>query len=219
MVKVPIGKKIQIDFWNDNKKQGLAKYFTDTLNLIRCESEFKLKEGDLALVIKSFDGNVIVLPDDEYSRLIKGLNLNKLDLNGLHSIIEKILKKSEPETGGILSFHEIISILKNTPIKHLIKRNHIKKTAGLKNSAFDLVEENRVFYLAIKPSENSTDIHQILNFSKNMQFITVDTIQEKLGWSDLRIKRIMEYLVNTSRCRKSTSYRKGIRYYFFSISR
>jgi hypothetical protein len=218
MVKVPIGKKIQIDFWNDNKKQGLAKYFTDTLNLIRCESEFNLKEGDLALVIKSFDGNVVVLPDDEYSRLIKGSNLNKLDLDGLHTIIGKILKKSEPESGGILSFHEIISALKNTSIKHLIKKNHLKKTAGLKNPAFDLVEERRVFYLAIKPSENSNDIQQILNFSKNKQFITEDMIQGKFGWSDLRIKRIMEHLLNTSRCRKSTSYRKGIRYYFIDNS-
>jgi len=218
MVKVPVGKKIQIDFWNDNKKQGLAKFFTDTLNLIRCESEFNLKEGDLALVIKSFDGNVIVLPDDEYSRLIKGLNLNKLDLDGLHTIIDKILKKSEPETGGILSFHEIISVLKNTSIKHLIKKKHLKTTAGFKNSAFDLVEENKVNYLAIKPSENSTDIQQILNFSKNQQFLTADMIQGKFGWSNLRIKRITEYLVNINRCRKSTSYRKGIRYYFLSNS-
>ncbi len=215
-MKVPIGKKIQIDFWNDNKKQGLAKYFTDTLTLIRCESEFTLKEGNLALVIKSFEGNVKVVPYDEYSRLIKGINLKKLDLDGLHSIIEKILKKSEPKTGGILSFHEIISSLKNTSIKHLIKKKHIKKTAGLKNSAFNLIEENRVIYLAIKPSENSTDIQQILNFSKNKQFLTLDMIQGKLGWPDLRIKRIMEYLVNINRCRKSSSYRKGIRYYFLS---
>jgi hypothetical protein len=127
MVKVPVGKKIQIDFWNDNKKQGLAKYVTDTLNLIRCESEFTLKEGNLAIVIKSFEGKVNVIPDDEYSRLIKGLNLNRLDINGLHSIIEEILKQSEPETGGNLSFSEIMSTLKNTSIKYLIKKKHLKK--------------------------------------------------------------------------------------------
>ena len=132
--------------------------------------------------------------------------------------LEEILKQSEPETGGILSHREVLSVLKNTSIKHLIKKKHLKKAAGLKNSSFDLVEESRVFYLAIKPSENSTDIQQILNYSKNKQFISMDMIQGKFGWSDLRIKRIMEYLVNTSRCRKDTSYRKGIRYYFLNNS-
>ena len=50
-----------------------------------------------------------------------------------------------------------------------------------------------------------------------MHHQAIDIVQKYTEWSDIRIKRILDYLERETRCRKEETYREGVRYYFHNI--
>ena len=138
MVKVPIGKKVTVNLWDSKKQRGIVKYFTDTMDLVRAESEFSsLQKGDTALVVESHDSFVVIVPEDEYTQLLDGTRLDHINLKGVTRMIWKLLQERKEETGGILSFEEVWSIFRRSSIQNLITRKHLKRALKLRELPFD----------------------------------------------------------------------------------
>jgi len=216
MVKVPIGKIVKVDLWDSKKKRGMVKYHTNTMDIVRAESEFDLQKGDSAIVVESHDSFVLIVPKDKYTNLLKGGNVNDIDLKGLSQEIYNMLKDRTEETGGILSFEDLFSIFKRTSIQDIITKKILKKATKLKELPFEKIKANGTIYLALNPAEITFDEVTLLNYAKDYSFLTVDIVQSLLGWSYLRIKRMLDYFIEKGRCRKDENYRTGDRYYFLN---
>jgi hypothetical protein len=214
MVKVPVGKIVKVDLWDSKKKRGMVKYQTNTMNLVRAESEFELEKGKLALVIESHESFVLIVPKDEYTALIRGKDLKRIDYQGLAHLIYNILKDRLNETGGILSFEEIYSILKRTSIQDIIRKKHIMKAVNFNGVKFDRIKEGGKIFIVLRASDCPNDEIVVLNLAKDYSFLTLDTLQRSTKWSSLRCKRILDYFVEKKRCKKESSYLSGDRYYF-----
>ena len=214
MVKVPIGKIVKVDLWDSIKRRGMVKYFTNTMDLVRAESEFNLNKGDSAIVVESHDSFVLVVPKDEYMDLLKG---NSFNYKKFIFLVFNILKDRMDETGGILSFEELFSIFKRSSIQDRIKKKHLVKVTKINNDYFDLIKFDDSVFIVLKPATCLNDQNEILNFSRNKDYITIEMIHHSTSWSYLRISRILEYLKERGRCRKDTSFRTGDRYYFHNL--
>jgi hypothetical protein len=219
MVKIPIGKRVIINLWDTQKKRGLVKYLTDTMDLVRAESEFILHKGDTSLVVESFDSFVVIVPEDEYTQLLHGSRIDQVDLKGINQMIWKLLSSRKAETGGILSFEEVWSIFHRSSIQNVITRKHLKKALKLRRLPFDHIKFQGGTYLCLNPTENAEDVQKILQFSKTLSHLTVDQIQVELGWSEVRITQILAFLVNEGRVRIEDSYRTGVKYYFVQLKK
>ena len=217
MVKVPVGETVKVDLWNPEKRSGMVKYFTNTMDLVRAESQFELQKDDNAIVVESYDSFVVIVPKDEYTSLLKGYNLKNLNLKGLPPIILKILKERKDETGGILSFEELFSILKRTSIQNVITKKHLKKVLSIKNNPFDTVKLDNVTYVVMKPEENPEDQAEILKFSETHAYVMLEFLKRELQWSDIRLMKALDYLVEKGVCRREGSYRTGETYYFQKV--
>lgn len=218
MVKLAIGERVVIDLWDPDKKRGIAKHYGDTMDLVNAESEFELKVGDPTFIIKSHEGYVLLIPaDNDFTKMItdKGLTI---DVSGLTRKILEFLKKSEATTGGILSEEELLEKFMQTPLKYLITIDYLRKTLKLKNAPFEQIKQGKLTYYALHPQDVTLDKQVLLQYSKNHAFLTIDMLQADYGWSDLRIQRILNYLVDSGRCRKDTSFIGGIRYFFNQLN-
>ncbi|MFX0030034.1 MAG: hypothetical protein ACFE8B_12550, partial [Candidatus Hermodarchaeota archaeon] len=209
MVKVPIGKVVKVDLWDSKKRRGMIKYNTNTMDLVRAESEFDLKKGDLAIVIESHDSFVLVVPKDKYTNLLKGDSLKHIDIKRLADMIFTILKEREEETGGILSFEELFSIMKRTSIQDIITKKQLIRALKQNNTRFDRIKEERATYLVLKAIDCTFDETAILKLAEEYNYLTVDIIQRETNWSIIRIKRILAYFLENNRCRIDTSYLTG----------
>ena len=214
MVKVPIGKIVRVDLWDSKKKRGMVKYFTNTMDLVRAESEFDLQKGDNAIVVESHDSFVLIVPKDRYTNLLNNNNPNDINYKGLAQEIYNILKDRIEEQGGILTFEDLFSIFMRTSIQYILTKRHLKKALRNKDLPFDKIKENGISYLALKPAEIACDQLEILTIGKQHPYLTVDIIQNRLKWQELRILRTLEYLLKQGRCRIDENYRTGNRYYF-----
>lgn len=217
MVRVPIGKTVEIDLWNTNKGNGMVKYHTNTMDLIRAESRFELKKGDKALVVESYDSFVQVVPLDEYTELFKRNSVRSFDYKKLGLKIHQILKLRQEETGGLLPFEELFNIFSSSTIGDVLSRKQLMKAAKRKDIPLEVFEEEDVEYVGLLIKDCTEDIARVLKMTKERAFLTIDIVQKYTEWSDMRIKRILEYLVLEGRCRKEDSYREGERYYFHNI--
>ncbi|MFX1377293.1 MAG: hypothetical protein ACFFA0_15955 [Promethearchaeota archaeon] len=214
MVKVPKGKVVKVDLWDSKKRRGMVKYNTNTMDLVRAESEFDLEKGDLAMVIESHDSFVLIVPKDKYTDLIKGENLKRIDVKRLVDVVFDILKEREEESGGILSFEEIYSILKRSSIQDIITKKQLTRAVNQKNARFDRIKEGRVIYLALKPKVCTLDKSTVLKIAKEHPWLTLDIIERETNWSAMRIKRTLAFFIENKCCRKESSYLTGNRYFF-----
>ncbi|QEE16388.1 hypothetical protein DSAG12_02218 [Promethearchaeum syntrophicum] len=214
MVKVPVGEKVEINLWDSDKKRGIAKYFSSTMDLVRAESEFELNPGDTAVVVESYDSFIVVVPEDDYTKLLSGKNIENIDPVGLNRQIYKILKERMKETGGILSLDELWSILNRTSIQNILDKKDLKKAINIKDSPFDRIKVEGRVYIALRPQENMEDIKLIVKFGREASFLTKNLIRTSFNWSDLRIERLLWYLIDQGSCRIENQFRTGTRYYF-----
>jgi hypothetical protein len=214
MVKVPVNKTVTVDLWDPEKKYGMVKYFTNTMDLVRAQSDFTLEKGDSAIVVDSHPGFVQVVPEDDFSTAVNWKSKKITDNKGFAHGIFNILKNFESKTGGILSLEDIFSELKQYSIRDLITKKHLNKVIATKDPPFDVLQQSNTVFLALKASDSKLDQIEILKLTEQYEVITIDTIQQLTKWTDLRISRIFDYFVEIGRCRKDSSYRKGIRYYF-----
>ncbi len=216
MVKVPIGKTVKVDLWDSKKKRGMVKYFTNTMDIVRAESEFDLQKGSSAIVVESHDSFVLIVPKDKYTDLLKNGNMKDINYQGLAREIYNILKDRINEEGGILSFEDIYSIFMRTSIQYVLTKKQLKKATKLNENLFERLKEDGNVYLALRPVDVNGDQVLFLNQAKEHAFLTIDIVQNLLNWSYLRAKRMLNYCVENGFCRKEENYRTGDRYYFLN---
>ncbi|MFX0101386.1 MAG: hypothetical protein ACFFCS_17560 [Candidatus Hodarchaeota archaeon] len=213
MAKIDVGTKVIVDLWNVEKHKGMVKNEGNTMDLIRAESEFHLEKGQRAIIVESYENFAKVIPFDEFSRLIVNKKF-KIDIKALARNVYDILKVQMAKNGGISSVDELLAIYKTTSIKHVIDEDHFKNLASKKNKIFDVVSFEGTTYFAIKASENTADQKVILSLAKKHDYLTDNLLKSETGWSDLRLKRIMEYFTSKGYCRSDSSYLAGNRYFF-----
>lgn len=216
MVKVPIGEKVTVNLWDSDKKRGLVKYFTHTMNLVNAESNFHLEKGDKAIVIKSFDSFVVVIPDDEYTEVLDISKNTKVDREGLSKIVSKTLLDWDDKSGGILSIMALLELIHKTSLKYFVDRKDLKKLRKVKERNFDIIKDGGDVYFALHTSKTSSDIVQLIDFAKRMDYINYAMVKSEFKWSKLRIERDLEYLASLGIFRTDESYRSGTRYYLIS---
>lgn len=219
MVKIPIGSSVIVNLWNKKKKRGMVKYIRDTMYLIKAESEFEIDKGDDAIVVESYEGFVVIVPEDKFSKLINGKGLKAFDHEGFSQVIWEILDDRKKSNGGILSFEELFSVFKRSSIQAFLKKRDLKKILKRANPSFEIFKFNGIQYVGLKPGELTHDIIDLLKFAEENEFITPDMIQTHLGWRDVRLSRMLEYLIRQNRVRKGESYKTGTRYYFINLNK
>lgn len=218
MVKIPIGEKVEVNLWNRHQKHGMVKYYHSTMDICRAESEFELKKGDYAYVVESYDSFAVIVPEDEYTDLIDNFQSKRMDLTKLAFKIGEILKERQEETGGILSDDEIFSILRRTSIQSFISQKLIKRLSKFSDAPYDSFKFEKQRYFAIKRAEMVDDKQHLIALAQLHPYLTMDIIQASTHWTDLRIKLMLDYLIEEDRVRTDDSYRTGARYYFVSQS-
>lgn len=213
MARIDVGTKVIVDLWNAEKHKGMVKNYGNTMDLVRAESDFYLEKGQHAIVIESYENFAKVIPYDQYSRLIIDKKF-KLDIKALGRSVHGWLKEQAAENGGIASVIELLEFYKTTSIKHVINEGHFKVLASKKSKTLDAFTYDGMLYFAIKPSENLADQETIFALMKTHDYLGDVSIKAATGWSDLRIKRVMEYLASKGYCKVDSSYMSGNRYFF-----
>ncbi|MBD3352607.1 MAG: hypothetical protein GF364_14055 [Candidatus Lokiarchaeota archaeon] len=213
MVKIPVGEKVRVNLWDSDKKRGLVKYFTHTMNLVNAESDFRLEKGDTAIVIKSFDSFVVIIPEDKYSKILDVSQKTKVDRIGLSEVVTKILLDWDEKSGGILSIMELLELIHKTSLKYFVNRKDLKNLRKVKDRSYDIIKDSGDLYFVLKPSKTSSDIVNVLKFAQSKDYINFQQLQTKFYWSKLRIERNLDYLVEEKIMRVATNYRSGTRYY------
>jgi hypothetical protein len=217
MVKVPIGTIVQVDLWDPKKKRGMIKYFTNTMNLIRAESEFSLIKNDMAIVIQSLEGFCLIIPKDENYDLLEGTKLQNINLKRLIIRMYEILKEYFDENGGILSIENFFYYFKKTTVKDFISKKLISKAMRNKEAPFDYIKDDDMEYAILRMADCANDERVIFSLARLHPYLTINFIQREIKWSILRIKRALNYLLQNDRCRKESSYLTGDRYFFPNI--
>ena len=217
MVKIPIGSIVKVDLWDTKKKHGMVKYFTNTMNLVRAESEYFLKKNDLAIVTHSLEGFCLIIPKDEYYNIIKDNKHQAINIKRLTQKIFKILKEKVEENGGILTIDDLYFIFQKTPIKNYISKKIILKAVKDKENPFVYVRDNGIEYIMLKLIDCPNDEIIILSLARSHSYLTLNFIQRETNWTNIRIKRVLNFMLQTDRCRKDSSYLTGERYFFNNI--
>ncbi|MBD3187968.1 hypothetical protein GF325_14115 [Candidatus Bathyarchaeota archaeon] len=213
MVKVPTGARVTVDLWSKNKGKGMVKYHADTMFLVRGESDFPLEKGVPAIVVESHENFVRIIPLDDYTRIL-GKNLTGINIEALSKVIYEYLKKHIDHTGGMVSVDDMLVMLKKTSIAMEIKRKHLLKAAGAGKYQVQLYEHGGIMFLALSEQECTTDQATILELAKGRDYLGMVEIRAVTGWKDARIVRVMDFLVERNACRKSSTYKDGMRFYF-----
>ena len=214
-MKIPTGTKVTVDLWDSKNRRGMVKHSGDTLSLLRAESKFPLSKGQNAIVIRSYENFVEVIPDDEFSKAITGTGKQiKLDKQTLIEIILTHLRVNIEETGGITSILDLFHFFKQTTLGSLITLDKLYKISKMSGIPFDCVEEEGNLFFILPDSERTQDGQEIVLLSKKDPVLSISKIRHKLHWSDLRIRKTLNYLVEKKYCRYEDSYKDGEIYYF-----
>lgn len=128
-------------------------------------------------------------------------------------------KKLQNDTGGVISFLELFSRLKQdepdftgTPadvleaLHYLENNNLIVGVKKLIDSNFTVVE--------FVPVDFTPDIHYLLKLASESGILTIDEIAMTTSWDEFRINRALDVLEQKGVARKITTYKDGIRWCF-----
>jgi len=96
----------------------------------------------------------------------------------------------------------------------MFNNDDIQKAINIKNNPFDRIKVEGIIYLALRAQENVEDIKSLVKFGRESSYITKNLIRTSFHWSDLRIERLLWYLIDQGSCRIENQYRTGTRYYF-----
>ncbi len=214
-MKIPIGTKVTIDLWDSKNRRGMVKHSGDTLSLLRAESDYPLVKGQGAIVVKSYENFVQIIPDDEFSKAITGTGKQiKLDKKTLVEFILTHLRVSIETTGGITSILDLFHFFKQTSLNTFITLDRLYKVSKMQSLPFQSIEEEGNLYFILPDSERTHDCRELMSLSKNDPVLSIAKIRYKMHWSDLRIRRTLNYMVKKNYCRYEDSYKDGEVYYF-----
>ena len=213
-MKVPVGATVIIDLWNSPRGNGMVKYETDTMSLLRGESDFHLEKGDKAIVIKSDDNFVQIIPKDSFSSILKFVNGKiELDIDGLARKVRSMLLETVPETGGILPYTDMFDAFEYSSVKGLVKAEHLHKAAKSREKLFEEISFEGETFLGIKISEIPDELTEVIDVFKRKGGNASDIeLKHSLGWSDVRAHRAIEHLLANGTLRAFSSYKDGNRY-------
>ncbi|MHA1339209.1 MAG: hypothetical protein ACTSRZ_19460 [Promethearchaeota archaeon] len=219
MVQIPVGEKVIIDLWDSKKKKGLVKYIDTTMHLVNGISQFTLKKGDYAIVIKSKESFVSVIPVDEFSELINFKKMQISDYNLLSMKIDNLLHnlaENGSDNGGIFSINELLEILRKTSLKEIIKKENLLKLKNIKQKGYEIFEYAGQIYFSIKLEKKNLDIQRLLKIASEAEksSLSLAEIVEKTNWPMIRIKRNLNFLIKLGLCKKIDNFREGTRFYF-----
>jgi hypothetical protein len=193
----------------------MVKHSGDTLSLLRAQSEFPLRKGQNAIVIKSYENFVEVIPDDDFSKaIIHSGSQVKLDKHTLVEFILTHLHVSIEETGGIVSILDLYHFFKETSLSEFITLDRLYKISKMSSLPFECVVDEGNLFFALPDSERTNDHDEIIKLSKKDPVLSISKIRHSLHWSDLRIRKTLNYLVEKKICRYESSYKGGELYYF-----
>lgn len=214
-MKIPIGTKVTVDLWNSKNRRGMVKHSGDTLSLLRAESNFPLSKGQNAIVTKSYENFVEIIPDDEFSKAIMGTGKQiKLNKETLVEFIITHLRVSIESTGGIVSMLDLFHFFKQTSIGEFITLDRLYKISKMSSLPFDCTTDEGNLFFILPDSERTSDCRDIMKLSKKDPVLSVGKIRHKMHWSDLRIRKTLKYMVEKKYCRFESSYKDGEVYYF-----
>jgi len=181
--------------------------------LAKGASSFNFSKGDIALVIESSENYVKIIPDDAFSSLLFGYKLKRVNLSELSNVIKYVLEDYEVDTGGIMSIDDLYKCFKDSSIGHVIKKKSIQKAMKIRNASYFTINNGLNFYVLLHLSEKSQDLKTFFEFAKSKEYFLENQIISELGWIEIRIHRIIDYLLSKSLIRKENAYRTGLRYY------
>ncbi|HME50587.1 MAG TPA: tetratricopeptide repeat protein [Candidatus Lokiarchaeia archaeon] len=123
------------------------------------------------------------------------------------------------DTGGIISFIELFSRLKNeypsfngTPgdvLKALERLEKKRLIVGIKE-----LEGSNLKVVEFVPGDLTADPQQVLGIAAIKGMLTIEEIMSETGWEDFRVARVLDVLEQKGIARKSTTYLTGTRWYF-----
>lgn len=214
-MKIPIGTKVTVDLWDSRNRRGMVKHTGDTLSLLRAESDFSLDKGQGAIVVKSYENFVKVIPADEFSKAISGTGKQvKVDKQVLVTFILAHLHISIESTGGITSILELFHFFKQTSLNAFITLDKLYKISKMPSLPFECIADEGNLFFVLPDSERISDCRDIMNLSKTDPVLSVGKIRHMLHWSDLRVRKTLKYMVEKNYCRFESSYKDGELYYF-----
>nr|MDO8113875.1 hypothetical protein [Candidatus Sigynarchaeota archaeon] len=211
-MKVPVGAIVVIDLWNTTRGNGMVRHEADTLNLVRAESDFHLDKGQRAIVIKSTDNFVKVIPKDDFSAILSPKTLVP-DIDALARRIRAMLLDSASETGGILPFASVVDTFDRSSAKGLVTADHLRKASHTRDKLFEETQYNNEVFLTINVAEMVNDQAAVMDQVKQRSGnISEGEMKLNLGWSEIRLRRVLDYLVSIGTLRCIPSYKDGTRY-------
>jgi hypothetical protein len=214
-MKIPVGTKVVIDLWDSVNRRGMVRHSGDTLSLLRAESDFPLVKGQSAIVVKSYENFAQVIPDDEFSNaIVETGNHVKLDKEVLISYIHAHLQISIEEYGGILSILELFHFFKQTSLKEFITLDKLYKISKVQPKPFQCIEEGGNLYFILPDSERIQDCRELMDLAKEDPILSISKIRHKTHWTDLRIQKTLNYMIEKKYCKFESSYKDGEIYYF-----
>ena len=214
-MKIPVGSRVTVDLWDPSNRRGMVKHSGDTMTLLRAESDFPLKKGQGAIVVKSFENFVRIIPDDDYSRAILQTEKKvKIDNDELVSFIYTQLVDNLESKGGILSILDFFHFFRQTSLNTFITLDKLYKISKKQSLPFQCIEEEGNLYFILPDSERTRDCRELMNLAKEDPVLSVLKIRFKMHWSDLRIQKTLNYMVEKKYCRFESSYKDGEVYYF-----
>ncbi len=210
MAKIPKGTIVKVDLWNSSKDEGLIKYVTDTLELVRARSKYSLDKGDLAIVTESNQSFLNVIPKNRFTDVVeKWHSSRRVNKKNLINLVYVLLKERVNSNGGILLLNDLWEIIAETPLKEVLTRQQMTKYIDSKNAHFDILDKNDVVYISLKPEECDFDEISFLKYTADFPYITRNMIKMDLKWSNIRINRMVDYLKRKGLCREVEKLPEG----------
>ncbi|TFG21433.1 MAG: hypothetical protein EU530_00325 [Promethearchaeota archaeon] len=214
-MKIPIGTKVTVDLWDSRNRRGMVKHTGDTLSLLRAESDFSLDKGQGAIVVKSYENFVKIIPADEFSKAITGTGKDvKVDKEALVAFILTHLYISIESTGGIASILDLFHFFKQTSLNEFITLDKLYKISKMSSLPFECISDEGNLFFVLPDSERTQDCRDLIALAKEDPVLSVAKIRHRKHWSDLRIRKTLNYMVKKKFCRFESSYKDGEVYFF-----
>ncbi|MHA1311974.1 MAG: EAP30/Vps36 family vacuolar-sorting protein [Candidatus Helarchaeota archaeon] len=143
----------------------------------------------------------------------KGQFYNQLSVQILNMAKKKIL-----ETGGIMTLAEVVLMINEGRPNDVVSALDVIKAINILENA-DIIPGIKKLDSGIKivefiPVELTPDQSIILNLASKKGYITLEEILMNTNWTQDRIERVLQTLIDNNIAKVDLSYATGKRYYF-----
>ncbi|TFF89560.1 MAG: hypothetical protein EU549_00175 [Promethearchaeota archaeon] len=143
----------------------------------------------------------------------KGSFFNQLGIQILNMAKKKIL-----ETGGIMTLAEVVIMINEGRPKELVSAIDVVRAINILEKAEVITGikklDSGIKIVEFVPVELTPDQNILLNLASKKGFITLEEIIMKTNWSQERVERVLESLLQNNIAKEDISYATGKKYYF-----